>query len=75
MPVNIQVEQHKTETCSQPSDCLPELRFAGACPPVLFLAVEIFAFLGEEVGGSEDEGGGGFRFPEAELLCTVCAIP
>lgn len=31
-------------------------------------------FLGEGVGGSEDEGGA-FRFPEAELLCTVCAIP
>ena len=63
------------ETCSQPSGSIPELRFAGARPPVLFLAVAGFPFfLGEGVGGSEDEGGA-FRFPEVVLLCTVCAIP
>ena len=42
---------------------------------MLFLAVATFAFfLGEGVGGSEDECAA-FRFPEVEPLCTVCAIP
>lgn len=73
MSVNIQVAWHKTEMSSQPSDCLPEMRL-GICPPVLFLAVAVFTFLAG-VGGSESEGGGAFRFPEVEPLCTVCAIP
>lgn len=68
------MKYHTKKTCSQPSGSIPELRFPGGRPPVLFLAVATFAFfLGEGVGGSEE--GGAFRFPEAELLCTVCAIP